>query len=103
MVKHTVPLILWAGLKLGAPTSPEYFTLGLGMAAHSKSLALLASVGGLSAASGLIVFTTLSLSGMALHHLLVPLYPPPAEGNLYRCVEWPRRTPRISVLAPSHL
>jgi hypothetical protein len=31
-----VPLILWAGLKLGATTNPEYFTLGIGIAANSK-------------------------------------------------------------------
>ena len=30
--------ILWAGLKLGAPTSPEYFTLGLGLAVNNERL-----------------------------------------------------------------
>lgn len=58
LMSLAVPLILWAGLKLGATTNPEYFTLGVGIAANSKSLALLAYVGGLSAASGLIIVTT---------------------------------------------
>ncbi|EGH18820.1 sensory box histidine kinase, partial [Pseudomonas savastanoi pv. glycinea str. race 4] len=40
LISLAVPLILWAGLKLGATTSPEYFTLGIGIAANSKSLAL---------------------------------------------------------------
>ncbi|MCF5576362.1 ATPase, partial [Pseudomonas syringae] len=58
LMSLAVPLILWAGLKLGATTNPEYFTLGIGIAANSPALALLAYVGGLSAASGLIIVTT---------------------------------------------
>src|SRR3546814_17637667 len=49
LMSLAVPLILWAGLKLGVSTNPEYFTLGLGIAAQSETLALLAFVGGLSA------------------------------------------------------
>ena len=83
--------ILWAGLKLGAPTSPEYYTLGLGLAANNERLTLLAYVGGLSAASGVIIVLTLALSGMVLNHLVLPLYQPPAEGNIYRWLKWTRR------------
>ena len=86
-----VPLILWSCLKLGATTSPEYFTLGLGIAVESETLALLAYVGGLSAASGLIIVLTLALSGMVLNHIVLPLYQPPAEGNIYRWLKWTRR------------
>lgn len=83
--------ILWAGLKLGAPTSPEYFTLGLGLAANNERLTLLAYMGGLSAASGVIIVLTLALSGMVLNHIVLPLYQPPAEGNIYRWLKWTRR------------
>ncbi len=83
--------ILWAGLKLGAPTSPEYYTLGIGLAANSTRLTLLAYMGGLSAASGVIIVLTLALSGMVLNHLVLPLYQPPAEGNIYRWLKWTRR------------
>ncbi|GAB0079609.1 sensor histidine kinase [Pseudomonas syringae] len=99
LISLAVPLILWAGLKLGATTSPEYFTLGIGIAANSKSLALLAYVGGLSAASGLIIVTTLALSGMALNHLVLPLYQPPAEGNIYRWLKWTRRGLIVAIIA----
>ncbi len=84
--------ILWAGLKLGVPTSPEYFTLGIGMAVNNERLALLAFVGGLSAASGVIIVMTLAMSGMVLNHLVLPFYQPPAEGNIYRWLKWTRRT-----------
>ncbi len=83
--------ILWAGLKVGAPTPPEYFTLGLGMALDSERLTLLAFMGGLSAASGVIIVLTLAMSGMVLNHLVLPLYQPPAEGNIYRWLKWTRR------------
>ncbi len=84
--------ILWAGLKLGAPTSPEYFTLGVGLAVNNERLALLAFMGGLSAASGVIIVMTLAMSGMVLNHLVLPFYQPPAEGNIYRWLKWTRRS-----------
>ncbi|PHX41254.1 ATPase [Pseudomonas sp. NZIPFR-PS5] len=98
LMSLAVPLVLWAGLKLGATTSPEYFTLGIGIAAHSKTLALLGYIGGLSAASGLIIVTTLALSGMALNHLVLPLYQPPAEGNIYRWLKWTRRGLIVAII-----
>ena len=93
-----VPLILWASLRLGATTNPEYFTLGLGMALDNDLLALVAYVGGLSAASGLIIVSTLSLSGMVLNHLVLPLYQPPAGGNIYRWLKWTRRLLIIAII-----
>lgn len=91
LMSLAVPLILWAGLRLGVTTNPEYFTLGLGMAVDSPVLVLIAYVGGLSASSGLIIVTTLALSGMLLNHVVLPLYQPPAEGNIYRWLKWTRR------------
>ncbi|MBO0369910.1 sensor histidine kinase [Pseudomonas shirazensis] len=98
LMSLAVPLILWAGLRLGASTNPEYFTLGLGIAANNEALALLAYVGGLSASSGLIIVTTLALSGMALNHLVLPLYQPPAEGNIYRWLKWTRRALIVAII-----
>ena len=40
---------------------------------------------------GLIIVSALALSGMALNHLVLPLYQPPAEGNIYRWLKWTRR------------
>jgi PAS domain S-box-containing protein len=102
LLSLTVPLILWAGLKLGATTNPEYFTLGIGIAVNNDTLALLAYVGGLSASSGLIIVTTLALSGMALNHLVLPLYQPPAQGNIYRWLKWTRRALIIAIIAAGY-
>jgi PAS domain S-box-containing protein len=91
LISLPVPLILWSGLKLGVNTNPEYFTLGVGLALNSETLALLAYIGGLSASSGLIIVSTLALSGMALNHLVLPVYQPTAAGNIYRWLKWTRR------------
>ncbi|MNQ13371.1 Sporulation kinase A [compost metagenome] len=98
LMSLAVPLILWAGLKLGATTNPEYFTLGLGIAVNNQTLALIAYVGGLSASSGLIIVTTLALSGMVLNHLVLPLYQPPTEGNIYRWLKWTRRALIVAII-----
>jgi PAS domain S-box-containing protein len=90
MMSLSVPVILWAGLELEVATNPEYFTLGVGIALNSKTLALIAYVGGLSASSGLIIVTTLAVSGMVLNHLVLPIYQPPAEGDIYRWLKWTR-------------
>ena len=102
LMSLSVPLILWASLKLGTTTNPEYFTLGLGLAVGDSRLALLAYVGGLSASSGLIIVSTLALSGMALNHLVLPLYQPPAEGNIYRWLKWTRRGLIMAIIAAAY-
>ncbi|WP_288402884.1 sensor histidine kinase [uncultured Pseudomonas sp.] len=96
LISLAVPPILWGGLALGSPTPPEYFTLGVGLALDNPLLALVAFVGGLSAASGLIIVVTMALSGMLLNHIVLPLYQPPTDGNIYR---WLRMTRRMLIAA----
>ena len=102
LMSLAVPLVLWAGLRLGSTTSPEYFTLGLGIAVDSPTLVLIAYIGGLSASSGLIIVTTLALSGMLLNHVVLPLYQPPAEGNIYRWLKWTRRALIVAIILASY-
>jgi len=102
LMSLAVPLILWSGIKLGASTTPEYFILGLGQALDNKLLALLAYIGGMSASSGLIIVLTLALSGMTLNHLVLPLYQPPAEGNIYSWLKWTRRVLIITIIGAGY-
>lgn len=67
-----VPLTL-AGLSLDPGTSPDLFVLSLPLAQGVETLALLAFIGGLSAATGMIVVETLALSTMAANDLFAPL------------------------------
>lgn len=102
LMSLAVPPILWAGLHLGVPTNPEYFTLGLGVASGADWLSLLAFVGGLSAASGLIIVVTLALSGMVLNHLVLPVYQPSADNNIYRWLLWTRRSLIAAIIMGSY-
>jgi Two-component sensor kinase CbrA (EC 2.7.3.-) len=89
LMSLAVPLVLWAGLRLGAAPTPSTSPWawdrrqqpGTDTARLRRRLA---------SASGLIIVTTLALSGMALNHLVLPLYQPPAEGNIYRWLKWTR-------------
>lgn len=92
--------ILWAGFELGAPVTPEYFTLGVPLAAGSNRLTALAYIGGLSAAIGTTVVITISLSTMCLNHLLLPMYRPiTGMTDLYGMITWLRRALMVLIVA----
>lgn len=102
LMSLAVPPILWAGLHLNVSTNPEYFTLGLGVAAGADWLTLLAYIGGLSASSGLIIVVTLALSGMVLNHMVLPVYQPSADNNIYRWLRWTRRSLIAAIIMASY-
>lgn len=83
--------ILWAGFKLGVPMAIQYFPLGVPMWADSPGLAILAFIGGLSAATGALVVITLSLTTMLLNHWLLPLFHFGGRYNIYQQLLWLRR------------
>ena len=86
-----IPPILWAGMVLQPNTSPDYYVLGLSLLSGSPSLAVLAYLGGISAASAMIVVTTLAISSMVLNHLVLPLAGLQPHRDLYGALRWLRR------------
>lgn len=90
--------ILWAGFELGVPTAPEYFTLGVPMMAGNSLVAIIAFIGGLSAATGALVTITLSLTTMLLNHWLLPLFHIGGKYNIYRQILWLRRMLMVSII-----
>ncbi|WP_163835827.1 sensor histidine kinase [Spartinivicinus ruber] len=97
-----IPPILWAGLKLNSPTTPEYFILGIGLASDSSWLVYLVFIGGLSAASGVTVVATLALSGMLLNHVVLPSYQPSSKIDIYKWLLWTRRFLTLLIIAASY-
>jgi len=83
--------ILWAGLQAGSTAQVEYFPVIIGAAYDAPIITLIAYLGGLSAASGLIIVITLALSNMCLNHLILPIYQPSANQDIYRWLLWHRR------------
>lgn len=86
-----VPPVLWAAMASGLDTPPDYHVLGVALHSGQPWLALIAFIGGVSAASAMLIVTTLALSSMCLNHLVLPASYPDPELNLYRWVLWGRR------------
>ncbi|MFQ5544626.1 MAG: ATP-binding protein [Acidiferrobacterales bacterium] len=87
-----IPIILWAGTAMSANPDPDYYVLGITFAAGSPLLPVFAFIGGVSAASAMMIVTTLALAAMSLNHLLLPASYPDPSVDLYRWVLWGRRT-----------
>ncbi|EHQ51167.1 two-component sensor CbrA [Ectothiorhodospira sp. PHS-1] len=89
-----IPLILWAGQATGLQTAPDYYVLGLPVAADQGWLALFTFIGGISAASAMMIVTTLALAAMCLNHLILPAHyrqQSLPRNNLYGWLLWGRR------------
>ncbi|MDX1456523.1 MAG: ATP-binding protein [Marinobacter sp.] len=86
-----VPIIYWGGMELGAETPASYLVIGVSQALDSPALVLLMYVAGLSAASGLMIVSTLALAGMLLNHVVLPLHTPQDRGDIYRWLRWIKR------------
>ena len=86
-----VLIIVWAAAELNIFSNPEHFTLLVPQAMGSDWLAILGFAAGLSAASGVIIVCTLSLSAMLLNHIVLPMAPFYRRSNLYSWLLWVRR------------
>ncbi len=83
--------ILWAGQTLGGTINSDYYVLAVALARGTDWFTIMAFIGGLSAASAMVIVTTLSLSYMALNHILLPASYPDPRLDLYRWLLWGRR------------
>ncbi|MED5389166.1 MAG: ATP-binding protein [Pseudomonadota bacterium] len=97
-----VPVILWAAAAGNAPTSPDYYAIGIGLITGGNG-AVLGYIAGLAGASGMLIVATLALSGMCLNHLVLPASPLHQGQNLYRNLLWTRRILIAAILALAYL
>ena len=89
-----MPVLYWAGQAAGLDISPNYYAIGIAGLLESPSLALLVFIGGLSAASAMMIVTTLALAHMGTNYLspLTRLHDEEnAAANLYSRLLWGRR------------
>ncbi|MBI3900504.1 MAG: PAS domain S-box protein [Gammaproteobacteria bacterium] len=86
--------ILWAGAQFHPGANPDYYVLGITLVSDSAWLSTLAFVGGVSAASSMMIVETLALAAMCLNHLILPMSFGAGERpyeNLYDRLLWWRR------------
>lgn len=90
LLNVAIPPILWAGQAfLPASASPDQYVL-LITTDEGVWLPLIAFLGGVSAASAMLLVTPVALANMALNNLVLPLRLPRAF-NIYHWLAWARR------------
>lgn len=97
-----IPPILWAGEALAMTTPADYTVLGIAQLSESNVIALLTYLGGISAASAMIIVTTLALSSMCLNHLVLPIIRVTPEQDLYAQLRWVRRALIAGIIAAGY-
>jgi len=93
-----VPLIVWGAEALDVNVPAAFFSIGVAQALESPGLTLLMYIAGLSAASGLMIVSTLALAGMVLNHVVLPLKTPRDQGDIYRWLQWVKRVLIAAIL-----
>jgi Na+/proline symporter/signal transduction histidine kinase len=68
-----LPIALAGRLTVAGPAEPDLFVLSVPLAAGADGLALLAFIGGLSAATGMVIVETVALATMTSNDLVLPL------------------------------
>jgi PAS domain S-box-containing protein len=86
-----VPLILWGGMALPVSDEPALYAISTAQALGNPWLTILMYMAGLSAASGLMIVSTLALAGMVLNHVVLPLRTPRDQQDIYRWLRWTKR------------
>lgn len=95
--------ILWAGIKLNITIPIPYFTLGVPLFSEAPVITLIAWLGGLSAASGALVVSILSLATMVLNQWLLPLLRLKTQKDIYAQLRWLRRFLIIFIMFSSYV
>lgn len=95
--------ILFAGRYLSLPMAPDFYVLGMTLTSGREWLAILVFIGGLSAASAMMIVTTLALSSMCMNNFLLPAT---LSGNqdkdFYRRLLWGRRLVISALIAAGY-
>jgi Na+/proline symporter/signal transduction histidine kinase len=105
LLNISIPPILWAGESLDLAIPADFYVLGITLESGSAVLPILTFIGGLSAASAMIIVTTLALASMCMNHLVLPASFPPrlSRGtNMYQWLLWGRRLVIVLIIAAGY-
>ena len=94
LLNISIPPILWVGQLLDLSYGPDLYVLGVSMQSQSTVLPVFIFIGGISAASAMVIVTTIALASMCQNHLLLPLSFPNQKRrsiDIYRLLIWSKR------------
>ncbi len=92
-----IPIALAGNQFLGSEVTPDLYVLSLPLKMGDTWLALLVFMGGLAAATGMVIISTIALSTMVSNDLVLPLflkskqYNLPQKTDLHQVLLWSRR------------
>ncbi len=101
LLNLSIPPILWAGQSLAVSTPADFYVLGITLESGSSLLPIVTFMGGLSAASAMIIVTTIALASMCMNHLVLPASFPPKlkrHTNMYEWLLWGRRVAIMAIV-----
>ncbi|MEJ2213696.1 MAG: ATP-binding protein [Gammaproteobacteria bacterium] len=93
-----IPVILWAGNFIQLESNPDTYVLGITVNSDLSWLPLLAFLGGISAASAMVIISSIALANMCLNHLILPVKFPRSDQNLHTWIIWGKRTLIVLVI-----
>jgi PAS domain S-box-containing protein len=105
LLNISIPPILWAGESLNLNIPADLYVLGITLKSDSSVLPVLTFLGGLSAASAMIIVTTLALASMCMNHLVLPASFPSklsSGTNMYYWLLWGRRLVIVLIIAAGY-
>ena len=106
LLNLSIPPILWAGQSLQLDIPADFFVLGITLESGSSVLPILTFMGGLSAASAMIIVTTLALASMCMNNFVLPASFPPKlsrGSNIYEWLIWGRRFVIMSIVGIGYI
>ncbi len=106
LLNLSIPPILWAGQSLRLDIPADFFVLGITLESGSSVLPILTFMGGLSAASAMIIVTTLALASMCMNNFVLPASFPPKlsrGSNIYEWLIWGRRFVIMSIVGIGYI
>ncbi len=106
LLNLSIPPILWAGQSLQLSIPADFFVLGITLESGSQVLPILTFLGGLSAASAMIIVTTLALASMCMTNFVLPASFPPKLSTgttMYEWLLWGRRFATMAIVGIGYL
>jgi len=106
LLNLSIPPILWAGQTLQLSIPADFYVLGITLESGSKVLPILTFMGGLSAASAMIIVTTLALASMCMNNFVLPASFPPKLSpgtTMYEWLLWGRRFVIMSIVGIGYI
>jgi Na+/proline symporter/signal transduction histidine kinase len=94
--------ILWAGVELNFKTPVEFSHLAVGVGTDNIVVMALAYIGGMSAASGATIMMTLAMVSMGMNYLVMPIYKPRRQDDIYEWLNWLRRFGIVLVIGAAY-